>query len=61
MSTPVETHDREVTKYRRAAHETLDQLEWCVNLLYRLGKPRIAQAIAANCRNIRQQVGEIEA
>jgi hypothetical protein len=60
MSTPVDTRQREVTKYQRAAHESLDQLAWCVNLLYRLGKPQIARAIEANYRNIRQQVREIE-
>jgi hypothetical protein len=54
------TTDDEVTRYRSAAEETLDQLDWCVNQLYKLGKPRIADAVAANCRSIRRQMREIE-
>jgi hypothetical protein len=50
----------EVTRYRRAAEETLDQLEWCINFLYRIGKPRIADAVAANSRSIRRRMREIE-
>jgi hypothetical protein len=29
---------------RRAAEEPLDQLDWCVDSLYRIGKPEIAKA-----------------
>ena len=52
------TKEGEVTRYRRAAEETLDQLEWCINALYRLGKPRIADAVAANHRSIRRRMRE---
>jgi hypothetical protein len=43
-------------RYRRAAEATLDQLEWCVNYLYRIRKPRIAQAIEENRRTIRRRM-----
>jgi hypothetical protein len=35
-----------------AALQTLDQLEWCVNYLYRVRKPNIARAIARNRKQI---------
>jgi hypothetical protein len=54
------TTEEEVTRYRTAAEETLDQLEWCINELYKLGKPRIADALAANCRSIRRRMREVE-
>lgn len=45
-------HDDEaqqaITRYRRAAEQTLDQLDWCVDYLYRIGKPRIARAVQQN-------------
>jgi hypothetical protein len=50
----------EVKRYRLAAEETLDQLEMCINVLYRIGKPRIADAIATNYRSIRRRMREIE-
>ena len=43
-------------RYRRAAEETLDQLEWCINYLYSIRKPRIAQAIAQNRSTIRRHM-----
>jgi hypothetical protein len=43
-------------RYRRAAEETLDQLDWCVKYLYRIRKPRIAQAIEQNRRQIRRRL-----
>jgi hypothetical protein len=51
---------REAERYRRAAEETLDQLDraraWCVDYLYRIGKPEIAKAIANNRRMIRRRM-----
>ena len=43
-------------RYRRAAEETLDQLDWCINYLHRIRKPRIAQAIEKNRSTIRRQM-----
>jgi hypothetical protein len=48
--------DEEATRYRRAAEETLDQLDWCVNYLHRIRKPRIAQAVAKNRTEIRRRM-----
>ena len=36
--------------------ETLDQLDWCMDYLYRIGKPEIAQTIAKNRSMIRRQM-----
>jgi hypothetical protein len=44
--------DHELERYREAALQTLDQLEWCVNYLYRVRKPNIARAIARNRKQI---------
>lgn len=38
----------ETERYRKAAHMTLDQLDWCVKYLRSLRKTRIAEQIAAN-------------
>ena len=47
---------RSSAAYRRAAEETLDQLDWCVEYLYHIRKPRIAQAIARNRSAIRRRM-----
>jgi hypothetical protein len=52
--------EEEAARYRRAAEDTLDQLEWCVNYLYRIRKPRLAQVIAANKSTIRRRMREDE-
>lgn len=51
---PTSAHD--VDRYRRAAEETLDQLQWCIDYLYRIGKWRLADALAKNHRTIRNQL-----
>jgi hypothetical protein len=43
----------EAERYRRAAEETLDQLQWCIDYLHRIGKNRIADVVARNQRIIR--------
>jgi hypothetical protein len=48
--------NEQAARYRRAAEETLDQLDWCVNYLYRIRKPGIAQAIAKNRSAIRRRM-----
>jgi hypothetical protein len=49
-------HEEEIARYRRAAEETLEQLEWCVNYLYRIRKGRIAEVVDNNRRHIRRQM-----
>jgi hypothetical protein len=55
MTTKEDTR-REAERYRRAAEQTLAQLDWCVDYLYRIRKPRIAQEIAKNRSNIRRRM-----
>jgi hypothetical protein len=48
--------DRELERYREAATRALDQLEWCIDYLYRLRKPDIAKAIARNRMQIQDRL-----
>jgi hypothetical protein len=48
---------REAVRYREAAVSTLDQLEWCIDYLYGLGKTRIARAVDHNRKEIMRQAG----
>ena len=49
----------EIERYRRAAEETLEQLEWCVNYLHRIRKSRIAEVVDKNRRHIRRRMSSI--
>ena len=55
MATDEDTK-REAERYRRAAEQTLDQLDWCVNYLYRVHKPEIAAVLAKNRSAIRRRM-----
>jgi hypothetical protein len=46
----------ESARYRRAAEDTLDQLDWCIDYLHRIGKSRIAEALERNLSLIRRQM-----
>jgi hypothetical protein len=48
--------DKEIARYRLAAEETLEQLEWCVHYLHRTNKSQIAEVIDKNRRHIRRQM-----
>ena len=48
--------DEEVARYRRAAEETLNQLDWCINYLHRIRKPDIARALEKNRSTIRRRM-----
>jgi hypothetical protein len=56
-----EDEDREPTteseRYRRAAVQALEQLEWCVDYLYRVSKADIAKAISRNRNEIIRRAG----
>jgi hypothetical protein len=43
-------------RYRAAAEATLDQLDWCIEYLHRIRKPRIAAVLAQNRSEIRKQL-----
>jgi hypothetical protein len=51
-----EDTEQEAERYRRAADETLEQLDWCEDYLYRIGKPEIAKEIAKNRSMIRRRM-----
>jgi hypothetical protein len=42
----------EADRYRTAAEETLEQLDWCIHYLYRIRKPEIARSLDKNRRFI---------
>jgi hypothetical protein len=44
--------DREIERYRQAAIDALDQLEWCVDYLHEVRKADIARVISRNRRQI---------
>jgi hypothetical protein len=48
--------EEEIARYRLAAEETLEQLEWCVQYLHRIHKSRIADVIDKNRRSIRREM-----
>jgi hypothetical protein len=49
--------DDDVRRYREAAEETLNQLDWCVGYLYRIRKPEIARVLERNRSSIRRRMG----
>lgn len=57
------THDAirdDVERYRRAAEETLDQVDWCISYLYRIRKPEIARTLERNRSTIRRRMGRVD-
>jgi hypothetical protein len=48
--------NRELERYREAATHALDQLQWCIDYLYRVRKPDIARAIARNRAQILERL-----
>jgi hypothetical protein len=43
-------------RYRRAAEDALQQLDWCIGYLHGLGKLEISRALAKNRSYIRTQL-----
>ena len=50
----------EVARYRKAAHTTLNQLDWCVEYLRRIHKEKLSHQLAVNTTTIRQRSEEAE-
>ena len=48
--------DDEAARYRRAAETALEQLDWCIAYLQRIGKRRISRQLAKNRTNIRRSL-----
>ena len=51
-----DAREQEVARYRRAAEETLNQLDWCINYLHRIRKSAIADALGKNRSLIRREM-----
>jgi hypothetical protein len=50
--------DDELERWRRAAEDALQQLDWAIGYLYGVRKQPQARALAANRRTIRQRILE---
>lgn len=48
--------DEEAIRYRKAAQLALEQLDWCIDYLRRIHKPRIARQLAKNQAAIRRRL-----
>ena len=48
--------DDELDRYRRAAEDALQQLDWCIGYLHGSGKTKISRALAKNRSYIRTQL-----
>jgi len=48
--------DKEVDRYRRAAEDALQQLDWCIGYLHGIRKVDISRALAKNRSHIRTQL-----
>ena len=48
--------DEELERYRRAAEDALQQLDWCIGYLHGLRKLKISRALAKNRAQIRTQL-----
>jgi hypothetical protein len=46
----------EARRYRRAAEDALQQLDWCIGYLHGIGKPRVSRALSRNRDLIRTQL-----
>lgn len=49
-----ENHETE--RYRKATHLALEQLDWCIEYLRSIGKPRISAQLAKNRSSIVQRL-----
>jgi hypothetical protein len=49
-------HDDELERYRQAAEDALQQLDWCIGYLHGIRKTDISRALARNRAQIRTQL-----
>ena len=50
------TPDRERQRYRDAANDALEQLDWCIGYLHGIGKRNIARHLARNRAHVRRRL-----
>ena len=48
--------NRELERYRRAAEDALQQLDWCIGYLHGIRKTKISSALSRNRSHIRTQL-----
>jgi hypothetical protein len=48
-----DNHQQEVERYRQAAEDALQQLDWCIGYLHGIRKVKISKALAHNRSIIR--------
>ena len=48
--------DDEARRYRQAAEDALQQLDWCIGYLHGMRKTQISQALSKNRSHIRRQL-----
>ena len=56
MATDERERQEELERYRQAAEDALQQLDWCIGYLHGLGKLEISRALAKNRSFIRTQL-----
>src|SRR5215211_7109678 len=58
VSRPAATsrEDPKVSRYRWAAADSLQQLDWCIGYLHGIGRTKVANALARNRSAIRSQL-----
>jgi hypothetical protein len=51
--------DDEIERYRRAAEDALQQLDWCIGYLHGIRKVEISRALAKNRSQIRSKLLQV--
>ena len=51
-----EDKDKEVERYRQAAEDALQQLDWCIGYLHGIRKTDVSRTLAKNRSYIRRQL-----
>lgn len=49
-------HDDDLERYRQAAQDALEQLDWCIGYLHGIKKTGVASVLARNRRYIREHM-----
>ena len=50
------SRDEELERYRQAAEDALQQLDWCIGYLHGIRKVQISRALAKNRSHIRSEL-----
>jgi hypothetical protein len=52
----IRDRQQEAERYREAAELALNQLQWCIDYLYRIRKPTLARGLSANREQIQDRL-----